>query len=740
MNKVDAGLEPSAILQQSPAPARTRRLLTLQVCVLTYQRPALLRRTLQSLMQQTGLADVALHILVVDNDAAQSGRTVCQEFTPGSRGGVQYVSHPARGIAGARNRALDESAHMDLVAFVDDDEVAEPDWLSQLIASLSRYDADVVTGPILPEYQDTPAWVRRSGYFEPRQQATGSPALCAASNNVLMRGAIARSFRFDPRFDATGGEDTEFFLRIRKAGHGMVWVQEAAVREVVPPERANLPWILSRARSDANRYTRSCLSLDRSARTVLRRASVALGGLLTGSFLIVTGILRQARAVRGLQLIARSCGTLSALLGQTQVYYKPAPAPHAQPNSTAAAATNGRAPAPLPHQSKALKVVTVVSVGQLPPPMNGQTLMIQSFVDGQYERLRVVHVPMRFSRTTQELGAFDFRKIAVLFDTLFKIVAARFRSQATILYYPPAGANLMPVLRDFVLLLVSRALFQKTALHFHAAGLHKIRERLPLIVRPLFQLAYGRADLAIFPSFTTSIEASWTRAKTVAIVPGGIEDRASRIADRRHAHSVPSILFIGILCEAKGVLVLLEACRLLHDAGVAFDLHCLGAFQTEAFRQRVHDLRREAGLETVVHFPGVVVGSAKDRYYAEADIFCHPSFYPHDSFGVVLAEAMSFSLPIVAADWQAIPEVLGREAGTHTQDLEGASLVPVRDAAALAASLQRLIQAPGERLRMGAANRRRYLDNYTIDHYRANLETALAALDSHPGSPSDSAI
>lgn len=303
--------------------------ISVQVCVLTYKRPALLRATLESLIhQQTGRGNFSFHgnlrvqILVVDNDISMGGRHVVEQLAEASELPVRYVSEPARGLSIARNRALQESGLMDFVAFIDDDETAHSDWIVRLVDAAFRFSADVVTGPVHPQHQNSPAWIKRGGFFNPQPRLTGSEVPFVATNNVLLSAPVIRAFRFDSRFDATGGEDTEFFMRITRAGHNIVWVEEAVVTEHIPAERANLRWLLNRARSDANRYTRSCLSFDRGPRTILRRLATACGGFLLGVAYLPGVIWGHHHAVRGLQLIYRSIGTLTALRGQAQIYYK----------------------------------------------------------------------------------------------------------------------------------------------------------------------------------------------------------------------------------------------------------------------------------------------------------------------------------------------------------------------------------------------------------------------------------
>ncbi len=362
------------------------------------------------------------------------------------------------------------------------------------------------------------------------------------------------------------------------------------------------------------------------------------------------------------------------------------------------------------------KEIVVLVVGEVPPPVTGQALMIQQFLRREYEGLRLVHVPLEFSRTTAEIGAFGLRKLALLLNTLLNILMARFRTGATVLYYPPAGPNLNPFLRDVALLLPTRWLFRQTIFHFHAAGLCNLYPSLSPTLQRLFRSAYSAPDLAIFTTQATAEGTEILEAKQQSIVPCGIPDHALPRRSWNTPAAVPVLLYAGILCEGKGVMVLLEACRLLHEHGEPFHLVCMGAFQSPDFQTAVESFIQTHNLQFHVTFPGVLTGSAKAKSFAHADIFCFPSHYSCESFGVVLIEAMSYELPIVSTQWQGIPEVTGKR---------GALLVPVKDHEALFQAILLLLRAPDLRQRMGTENRARYLDHFTDDVYCRHLSTAL---------------
>ncbi len=673
------------------------------VCLLTYRRTELLKATLASLRSQTCLMNpkYEVSVLVVDNDVERSAQEhIGKSLVEGVP--LHYLSNPKNGLATGRNLALEHSSGADFVVFIDDDETASPAWLYALLQTAEENSADVVTGPVYPDFMDAPAWIKHGNFFAPALRKSGDQMDYVATNNTLLRSNVVAKFRFDAKFDFTGGEDTDFFLRVRDAGHSMVWCNEAEVRESIPSSRANASWIIGRAKSDANRFTHGYLGLRAGRRHRLVRWGKSFAGFATGSMRLPLSVLGMHHYVRAQSQLARAAGTAAALRGVRRNDYA---GESAQPSETN----------PLP----------VVVVGQTPPPLNGQTIMIRDFVAGNYEDVAITFVPMRFSRETKEVGAFDVRKVYVAFLTVVEILRARYRSGAHILYYPPAGANLVPVLRDLILLLLCRPFFRKTVFHFHAAGLWKIYAKLPAPLRPLFRLAYRRPDLAIFTTEATSFDAKFLGARHVAVVPCGVPDPEETpmcVTSSRDSASTPVVLFAGILCEGKGVLTLLHACAALKTAGTPFRLRLMGAFQSAAFQQETLQAVRELDLQDDVAFCGVLSGREKEQEFRDAAIFCFPSHYPAESFGVVLIEAMSFSLPIIATDWQGIPEVTGRDGA-------GAMLVSVQSPEELAAAMDALLKSKQMRLSMGSHNRRRYLNHFTLSHYRRGLVHSLCTLE-----------
>ncbi len=223
----------------------------LAVCALTYQRPQGLERLLAGLAaQRFAGAPLAFRVVIVDNSADASAAAPCAAWNPRLAGRLVYVHEPRPGIAVARNAALAAVAGtVEWIAFLDDDEVPEPDWLDRLLAAQRGHAADVVTGPVLPHFESPPPqWVLAGGFFAPEQRPTGTSLEVAYTHNVLFRAEPVErlGLRFDERLNLMGGEDTLFFRSLRRAGLRMVWADDARVREWIPAARLTRRWLVRR--------------------------------------------------------------------------------------------------------------------------------------------------------------------------------------------------------------------------------------------------------------------------------------------------------------------------------------------------------------------------------------------------------------------------------------------------------------------------------------------------------------
>lgn len=163
---------------------------------------------------------------------------------------VHYFVEPEQNISRARNRTLAE-ARADLVATIDDDEVADPSWLQELHRGLTAYDADAVFGPVHASFvEPPPQWIVDGGFFDYKPIPTGEPVPLEStrtSNVMIKRSAMPDDGDvFDLKLGLTGGEDLDLFRRMQGNGARMVAVASAVVHETIPVQRARMKWLAAR--------------------------------------------------------------------------------------------------------------------------------------------------------------------------------------------------------------------------------------------------------------------------------------------------------------------------------------------------------------------------------------------------------------------------------------------------------------------------------------------------------------
>lgn len=223
------------------------------VAIPTFRRPRGLERLLTALAQLETSADV--EIVVADNDAAgHEGADLCRTLAPSYRWSLTSIIANERGIAQARNTLVEHIlaySNADFIAMLDDDEWPSVQWLDAFLRVQAETQADALRGTILREFESAPGrWAAQLQGIAPVRAQSGLIDMIDGAGNVMIARrcfeGLTKPF-FDPAFALTGGEDRDFFTRLKQQGRRFAWADEAVCTEFVPASRANLGWALNRA-------------------------------------------------------------------------------------------------------------------------------------------------------------------------------------------------------------------------------------------------------------------------------------------------------------------------------------------------------------------------------------------------------------------------------------------------------------------------------------------------------------
>ena len=308
---------------------RISKSVRVAVCIATYKRPIGLQRLLSSLREQEfhKNQNPDWRIIIVDNDILAPDKDLVDCIRDSFSIPVIYGVEPERGIASARNRAVQMAGDVDFIAFIDDDEVADCCWLDELLNAQDNFGVDVVNGPVIPKFEQPVAlWVQKGRFYNRRRFHTGTEIKWANTGNVLIRSCWlhAVSGPFNETLNLSGGEDTLLFSQFYQLGAKMVWSDEAIVEEYNPVSRVSANWILRRAYRKGIVTSITKIIIDSSFVVTLACVLRGIKHILLGFFLIVPAsiYLGYAGFIRSLMYISIGIGETSGIFGISYKEYK----------------------------------------------------------------------------------------------------------------------------------------------------------------------------------------------------------------------------------------------------------------------------------------------------------------------------------------------------------------------------------------------------------------------------------
>lgn len=247
-----------------------KRALSLTIIICTNNRYDLLEKALASALAQEDAAD---DIIVVDNSPNKAeGKAFAQRFSDSPK--VRFAFEEIQSLSHARNVGT-SLAQTDIVAFIDDDAIAEPGWAKALRETFDTVgsDAGCVGGIVKPIWPSAPpAWVTPTlaAYLSivdwgDRQKELSPTEWLAGCNIAFRRQALLAIGGFRTDIGRTGNpvsllsnEETSACRTLEQAGYRIFYSPQAVVSHHIDKKRLNASWLSRRivwqAISDAIAY------------------------------------------------------------------------------------------------------------------------------------------------------------------------------------------------------------------------------------------------------------------------------------------------------------------------------------------------------------------------------------------------------------------------------------------------------------------------------------------------------
>lgn len=316
-------------------------------------------------------------------------------------------------------------------------------------------------------------------------------------------------------------------------------------------------------------------------------------------------------------------------------------------------------------------------------------------------------VDIRFSKSMDQLQKFSFSKVFTTLKYGYIIVKKMVSCKFQIVYFTltPTGFGFY---RDSFYVFLLKFFKTKIILHLHGKGIKQNANNY--FKKKLYKWVFNKTYVICLTK-NLSNDITGIYKPVPFIVPNGIKVQKFCITQRTiQNREVPQILFLSNFMKNKGILVLIEALGILKDQGYKFTARFVGA-PFDLSKEMIEDVIRNNNLAPFAKVIGPLMGAQKFLEYEMADIFVFPTL--SEAFGLVNLEAMQFALPVISTFEGSIPDiVINNETGF---------LVETQNTQMLADKIGVLLKDRNKRIEMGMKGYERFINNYTIDHFIANI-------------------
>ncbi|WP_239004504.1 glycosyltransferase [Paenibacillus tepidiphilus] len=230
----------------------------ISIIICTYNRSALLLKTLQSLLPLQALSQA--EIIVVDNVSTDDTAAVIKSFIAahGADMDIRYLLEPVQGLSAARNSGI-LASRSPIIAFLDDDAIPCQEWIPTIIGSFAeRPEVMAMGGKIAPIFESArPEWLIKPFELPYTIVDLGNrikeypKGLHPCGANMAMRKLVFDISLFPLELGRKGdsllsGEETWLFGQIKQQGHQILYHPQMAVDHFVPAGRLTEDWIMKR--------------------------------------------------------------------------------------------------------------------------------------------------------------------------------------------------------------------------------------------------------------------------------------------------------------------------------------------------------------------------------------------------------------------------------------------------------------------------------------------------------------
>ena len=352
----------------------------------------------------------------------------------------------------------------------------------------------------------------------------------------------------------------------------------------------------------------------------------------------------------------------------------------------------------------------ILFILHLPPPIHGAAMMGKYIQESELinSSFDCFCINLATAGSLSDIGHVSLEKL-LKYLLLLRYISHVVKEIRPELVYITPNAGGKAFFKDFIVVQMLKSMGCKIIAHYHNKGVSAYQSKW------IYNFLYKRFFSNLKVILLAENIAKYVKREDVYICPNGIPSSCKEEMEARRNNVIPHLLFLSNLLISKGVIVLLDALKILKEKEYTFVCQFIGGETAEINAVQFFEEVKKRELSDLVTYVGRKVREEKEAFFRQADIFVFPTYY--ETFGLVNLEAMEYKLPVISTNEGGIPDIV--------KDGENGLICEKQNPVSLADCIAKLLDDEELRVKMGSAGHEKFCREFTLDKFENRMRDIL---------------
>ena len=358
----------------------------------------------------------------------------------------------------------------------------------------------------------------------------------------------------------------------------------------------------------------------------------------------------------------------------------------------------------------------ILFILHLPPPIHGAAMMGKYIQESELinSSFDCFCINLATAGSLSDIGHVSLEKL-LKYLLLLRYISHVVKEIRPELVYITPNAGGKAFFKDFIVVQMLKSMGCKIIAHYHNKGVSAYQSKW--IYNFLYKRFFSNLKVILLAENLYKDIAKYVKREDVYICPNGIPSSCKEEMEARRNNVIPHLLFLSNLLISKGVIVLLDALKILKEKEYTFVCQFIGGETAEINAVQFFEEVNKRELSDLVTYVGRKVREEKEAFFRQADIFVFPTYYYNECFPLVILEAMEYKLPVISTNEGGIPDMV--------KDGENGLICEKQNPVSLADCIAKLLDDEELRVKMGSAGHEKFCREFTLDKFENRMRDIL---------------